>query len=362
MSSLRERNKRLLAINFGGIGDEVLFFPTLQSIRAADPSWRITLLLEPRSKSSVEVTDLVDDVITFDIKKRPLFVGDLAELAGLLQDGGYEAVVSSGSSPLVSILLFLSGAKIRVGYDSGPLSRKLLSCAIPLKRNQYAAMMYHDLALGLAPEAQFALPSVSLNKESLERMQAFVDEFATVFGGRRQRVVLLHPGTSRLAIEKGIFKTWAAENWAGLIGRLSKDESVCAVLAGGPDDHETLAEIAAKAPEGSRLTNAYGKTKSLADLASLISLSDLLVCVDSAPMHIGVGLAKPIVALFGPTDPAKLLPQDRRFIALSPPVGAPDETGNPRSGVAIPLDAVYRSVRDQLRSMSSQETLQESAR
>ena len=34
----------------------------------------------------------------------------------------------------------------------------------------------------------------------------------------------------------------------------------------------------------------------------------MLICVDSAPMHIGVGLKKPVIALFGPTDEAKLLP------------------------------------------------------
>src|SRR5262250_2338797 len=117
---------RLLAINFGGIGDEILFLPALESIRAAHPEWHITLLLEPRSQSVAQVTDLIDSTISFDIKKQPLFLADLLDLLGLLRDGAYDFVLSSGSSPLVSMLLFLSGIPVRVGYHASFLSGHLL--------------------------------------------------------------------------------------------------------------------------------------------------------------------------------------------------------------------------------------------
>jgi len=99
--------QKLLAINFGGIGDEILFLPTIKTIREAHPDWHITLLLEPRSKGVSELTDVFDEVLTFDIKKRPLLSSDLIELLGILREGGYDRVISSGSSPLVSMLLFL---------------------------------------------------------------------------------------------------------------------------------------------------------------------------------------------------------------------------------------------------------------
>ncbi|MFX6424124.1 hypothetical protein ABTG32_17980, partial [Acinetobacter baumannii] len=55
---------KILTINFGGIGDEILFLPTLASIRAIYPHARISLLLEPRSRSFEQVTDLVDEILT----------------------------------------------------------------------------------------------------------------------------------------------------------------------------------------------------------------------------------------------------------------------------------------------------------
>ena len=44
-----DKKKRILAINFGGIGDEIFFLPTLISLKKEFPNSEITLALEPRS-------------------------------------------------------------------------------------------------------------------------------------------------------------------------------------------------------------------------------------------------------------------------------------------------------------------------
>lgn len=341
------KTNKVLAINFGGIGDEVLFLPALKTLREAYPDAHITLMLEPRSESIEQITDLIDATTTFDIKKRPLLIGDLVEVVARIRDGGYELVLSSGSSPMVSILLFLGGSDWRIGYDSGPLSRLLLTHPVPLNRDQYAADMYHDLSLVLTdgkekPPAQ-SIPKVVVPLDSMQRMQEFLTSNNIVFD-TKLRKVLLHPGTSRLAIEKGIIKTWAIENWIALIDKLSADGSIQPILAGGPDDTEIIAAITKDLPPNSRLISSAGKTKSLADLAALTKVCDLLVCVDSAPMHIGVGLKKRMVAMFGPTDAKKLLPDDPRFKALI--ARAFDGT---TPGVQLSPDVVFQAVMDQLR-------------
>src|ERR1700679_930617 len=112
---------KLLAINFGGIGDEILFLPVLASIKESYPDTHITLLLEPRSKSVKDISNLIDEIKLFDIKKRILLPHDYWQLLEILRDGNYQTVISSGSSPLVACLLFASGISERIGYDSGPL-------------------------------------------------------------------------------------------------------------------------------------------------------------------------------------------------------------------------------------------------
>lgn len=346
------RRKKLLAINFGGIGDEILFLPTLATIKRYCPDIDVTLMVEPRSRSVEQVTNLVDNIITFDIKKRPLLMADLVEMLAMIKDGGYDCVVSSGGSPMVSALLFLSGIRERVGYGTSALGSLLLTQPVPLNKNQYAGGMYHDLAVGflesdfyssirsemllnersdaaaiakattpLEFSAELMVPVCDLKADSVERMTSLLkskglNQSENVKGSKRERIVVLHPGTSRLAVEKNIIKTWPTQSWLELAKMANEasteSDTIKVVLAGGPDDKEAIEEILAN--KGSLpIISTFGETKSLADLAALIHLSDVIVCVDSAPMHVAVGLQKPVVALFGPTNPNVLIPLTKPF-------------------------------------------------
>jgi ADP-heptose:LPS heptosyltransferase len=398
------KTNKILAINFGGIGDEVLFLPTLKTLREAYPDAHITLMLEPRSQSIKQITNLIDDTVTFDIKKRPLFLADIVEVVHLIQDGEYELVLSSGSSKMVSILLFLGGSTWRIGYDSGPLSRLLLTHPVRLNREQYASDMYHDLAACLVeptargrfgtpanqgempagkpalpgsrlveeqrpydkvpagepalpgstdepalPRSQ-TIPEIDIPADSIARMEDFLRMSDTKGDARK---VLLHPGTSRLAVEKGIIKTWEINDWIELINKLNADSTMQPILAGGPDDIEIIQSIQANLPPDSKLISSAGKTKSLADLAALTKLCDVLVCVDSAPMHIAVGAQKPVVAMFGPTDEAKLLPKHPLFKALRAATAYPPTLAV--RGVQLPPSTVFQSVKDLLKELTVQE-------
>ena len=355
---------RILAINFGGIGDEILFLPNLVSIRKAYPQAHLSLLLEPRSKSFQQVTDLIDEILEFDIKKKPLQPTDLWNVLQLIRRGKFDLVISSGSSPPVAALLFLSGIKTRVGYGSNPLANVLLTNPVPLDRNQYAAAMYQDLASGIGQTkmpANDCVPRAVLKPESVERMKEFLHRGGATISGATNSSnskvrVILHPGTSRLAVEKGIIKTWSTQNWLALIGKLQADPEIQTILAGGPDDEAIIKELLAQIKPSPNLLSAVGQTKSLADLAALIDLCDLMVCVDSAPMHLAVALDKPVVALFGPTDERKLLPAGKKFRALRdrPTSEFPRQLVD-GLGVLLQPDIVFQSVMDQLKELKDQE-------
>jgi len=358
------KHQKLLAINFGGIGDEILFLPTLKTLRQHLPEAHLTLLLEPRSSSIKELTPLIDEVISFDIKKQPRTISDLLALVGLLRSGNYQTVISSGSSPLVAMLLFLSGVPKRIGYDSGYLSRKLLTQAVRLNQNQYAAQMYHDLVQGLGLPACNALPELSVPKTSLAAVQAFLKQSPTQADNTTLTRILIHPGTSSLAIQKGIIKTWKANHWAALIESLCSHADIEVILSGGPDDTATVSDIRkslASRNVAGHLRSAFGVTKNLGDLAALIQLSDLLVCVDSAPMHVAVGIRKPLVALFGPTQSKRLLPPNLLFKPLSDQGDlasfrnvAPRLQDREDSGIELAPSAVYQAVLDHLAQMRVQ--------
>lgn len=290
--------KNILAINFGGIGDEIFFLPTLISLKKEFPNSKITLALEPRSKGIKDLTDIIDDLFLIDVKSKNKY-SELFKLIFLAKKGKFDLVVSSGGNKFISILLFLTGISKRYGYNSGKLSELLLTKAVPLNKNQYACDMYHDLITPLT-EIKTYLPEIKL--ESVEK---------------EANTVLIHPGVSKLSVNLGMIKTITPEKWAEVIDLLL-ERGKKVILAGGPDDKECIEIIrnTLKNKENPNFVDYYGKTKSLIDLARLIASAEKFVCSDSAPLHISVAVKTKTYVVFGPTDDKKLIPQSPDVIAV----------------------------------------------
>lgn len=287
--------KNILAINFGGIGDEIFFLPTLISLKKAFPNSKITLALEPRSKSVKDLTDIIDDLILIDVKGKNKYA-QMLKLLWQARQGKFDLVVSSGGNKLISILLFLTGIKERCGYDTGALSRILLTHPMKLNKNQYACKMYHDLIREVT-DINTELPEVNVGRKE-----------------KIQNSVLIHPGVSKLSVQKGCIKTVPAETWAKTIDLLVA-EGKKVILVGGPDDKECIETILSTV-RTQNFENLYGTTKSLKDLAVLISSAEKFLCSDSAPLHVAVALHTKTYVIFGPTDVNALIPQTDSVVPI----------------------------------------------
>lgn len=287
----------ILAINFGGIGDEIFFLPALISLKKEFPEAKITLALEPRSKSVKDLTNIIDDLFLIDVKGKNKYT-ELLKLVYLARKGHFDMVFSSGGNKFISILLTLTGIKKRYGYDTGKLSKILLTKAVPLNKNQYACAMYHDL---ITPVTNYKTYLPEINVERQEKIP---------------NSVLIHPGVSKMSLQKGMVKTVTADVWAQTVDLLlEKGKHV--ILAGGPDDKEVVETILSRITlHSSVFTNYYGKTKSLKDLAVLIGKAEKFICSDSAPLHVAVAMGTKTYVIFGPTDDKKLIPQSENVIPI----------------------------------------------
>ena len=285
----------ILAINFGGIGDEIFFLPTLISLKKEFPNAKITLALEPRSKSVKDLTDVIDDLFLIDVKGKNKYT-ELLKLVFLARKNHFDLVISSGGNKLISILLTLMGIKKRYGYDTGKLSKILLTKAVPLNKNQYACAMYHDLITPIT-DHKTELPEINVSAQE-----------------KIPNSVLIHPGVSKMSVQKGMIKTISAETWAETVDLLlEKGKHV--ILAGGPDDNEVIETIRNKT-KNKNFEDFYGKTKSLKDLAVLIGKAEQFICSDSAPLHVAVAMKTKTYVIFGPTDDEKLIPQSDIVIPI----------------------------------------------
>ena len=282
-----ETVNNILAVNFGGIGDEILFLPALISLKKEFPNAEITLALEPRSKSVKDLANVIDDLILVDIKNKNKYI-ELLKFIFMARRKGFDLAVTAGGNKFMSIILFLTGAKKRYGYDCGAISRKLLTKAVKLNKHQYAAKMYHDL-----------VTPVTANITELPEINVPVQE-------KISNTVLIHPGVSKMSIQKGMVKTINAKTWAEAIDLLS-NAGKRVMLVGGPDDEECI-ETILKTVKTIKFENLYGKTKNLRDLAELIGKAEIFICSDSAPLHVAVAMGTKTFAIFGPTDDKKLIP------------------------------------------------------
>lgn len=291
-----KKPKKILAINFGGIGDEILFLPALSSLKKEFPQAKITLALEPRSKSVKDLSNLVDDVICVDIKGKHKYF-QLLKLIVKARLGRFDMVFSSGANKFIPILLFLTGISYRYGFENGVLGKIFLTKTVKLNKNRYASAMYHEL---VTPVTDYKTEIPEIDAGEVEK---------------EPNTVLVHPGVSKMSVAKNMIKTWTPEIWAELVQKIL-DKGKKVYLIGGPDDKECIEKIVEIVGTQENFENLYGTTKNIMDLAKLTKRAETLICSDSAPMHIGVGVGTRTLALFGPTDDKKLIPNDEKFIAI----------------------------------------------
>jgi lipopolysaccharide heptosyltransferase II len=114
------------------------------------------------------------------------------------------------------------------------------------------------------------------------------------------KLLLLQPGA------RWKNKRWPAKYFADLVRQLAgkSPETRFAILGSGED--KPLGEIISlAAPE--RCLNLCGET-SLPEMIEWVRGCDLMVTNDTGPMHVAAALGKPVIALFGPTEPRRTGP------------------------------------------------------
>jgi len=289
----------VLFINYGGIGDEILFLPTIKAFKDRYPNSKVTLALEGRSKSVKNLTNLIDETISVDIKAHG-FKKYLNVLKFIFSTWfkKFDIVISSGKSPLVAIILFLTGIKERIGYASK--TDFLLTKKVKLNENQYAGRMYHDL-----------LKPLDIN-------EYHDPEIIPDFEFNMNDFIAIHPGVSKMSISKNILKCPNEAFWVNLIrGLLNKNKKV--LLLGTNDDKDLIDDILGcdEISKHTNFINYFNKTKNIMEMASVMKSANYVICVDSAPLHVAVSVGAKIFAIFGPTNDEKLIPKNENIILIT---------------------------------------------
>ncbi len=301
---------RVVALVPGGIGDQILFFPTLDDLKRSYPDADIDVVVEPRSAGAYRVCKSVNDVLLYDYKDRNS-PADWGNLLGRLRDREYDVAISLGQTWLVGLLLWLTGINKRVGYAGG--GSPFLTDPVPLNKDQYAAAMYHDLLKGMGITSPCPQLAINLPKQDILWAEAEQKRLGITDSG----YVLIHGGSSKLAQSKGIDKIYPVENWIKIIQDFQQRQPDVSIVAiAGPEDVELVNKLLEAFPN-----LKYTAPEDIGKLAAIIGGASLMLCTDSAPMHLAIAVETYTIALFGPTDPEKLMPKSDRAIAIKSPTG-----------------------------------------
>ena len=285
---------RTLVISPNWIGDAVMAQPLLQQLRAAHPGRAIDVLAPPSVAPVWRQMAEVDEVLETPFRHGALQLRERWKYARQLRLRGYADAYVLPNTLKFALIPWLAGIARRVGYKGE-------------SRYGLINVMHHDdlpprpmvafyAALAQAPTAplQAGLPRPKLSVDAAQ----IVAVCARTGLALERPLVAFAPGA-----EFGGAKRWPAAHFAALARAIvAENPATQIVLLGSPKDRAVCDEVAADAGEGAPIHNLAGAT-SLADAIALIARAAAMVSNDSGLLHIASALNRPVVALYGPTDP-----------------------------------------------------------
>jgi lipopolysaccharide heptosyltransferase I len=287
---------RILLIKPSSLGDVTHTLPVLHLLRRRYPDAKISWLVAPYCSGLLEGHPDLDEVILFDRRrfgtawKNPSAGLDLIRFKRDLRRRQFDWVIDLQGLFRSGWLAWQTRAPIRIGFaNAREFSWLFYTHRIPIATmEQHAVDRYLRIALaaGCADEPiEFPFAVSQSDRTTVAQMT-----------GDEPYAVLL-PGANWPT------KRWPVENYQALVDPIRQRFGLRCIVAGGRD----TIDLAKAIPSA---LNLAGKTN-LPQLVALLERSNLVIANDSGPMHIAAALGKPLVTLFGPTNPIRTGPYNR---------------------------------------------------
>jgi len=329
--------ERLLIVRLSAMGDVIHTLPAAQALREACPGAMIGWLIEerwaellcapgaPRRGARSAQRPLVDWVHTVNLKgwrKSLLSLHVLEPIVRVWNDvraAGYQVAIDLQGAIRSAVLARWSGAPIVCG------TREPRESAAALWYTRQATTRgKHVVEQGLSVVEslvgkKLAVPAAQFPRDARaeERIEDRLQEYGI------EKFAILNPGAGWGA------KQWPAERY-GQVARALAKCGVQSVVNYGPGE-EKLARAAETASEGA----ARAFQCSISELIALTRRARLFIGGDTGPLHLAAALKVPVVAIFGPTDPARNGPYGTRSVVLRNPASTTTHARNPRTDEAM---------------------------
>jgi len=296
--------RRILIVKPSSMGDIIHALPILDGLRQRYPSAHIAWLVGVPFVDLVCGHPSVNEVIPFDrarfgrVGRSPGITMEFLRFLRSLRQRRFDLAIDLQGLFRSGFLTRASGAAVRIGPPAGrELSGMFYTERYP-PRPADAHAVEHMWAvaevLGFADRPkQFRLSITDADREAIRG---------------RLRARQIDPGRGYVAVFPGArqeTKRWPAAHFAALIDRLSAQTHLDIVLAGSTAEVDMCRTVGSLSATAS--VNLAGET-TRREVIALIEAARLVITNDSGPMHVADVLHRPMVAIFGPTNPLRTGP------------------------------------------------------
>lgn len=283
---------RLLVIAPNWIGDAVMAQPLLRLLKQQYPQAAIDVLAPAWIAPVLRAMTEVDTILETPFRHGALQLRERWRFSRLLRERGYMAAYILPNTLKFALLPWMAGIRKRIGYR-GESRYGLINVMHYDDKNKPRPMVAFYAALALAPSE--GLPA-GLPKPVLTVVPEQRDQALSSLGLRQdQPLICFAPGA-----EFGTAKRWPPGHFAQLAHHiLQRHPNAQIVLLGSGKDSEVCDLIRSLCPAVHHLA---GKT-SLDQAVALMSAATAMVSNDSGLLHIASALNRPVIAIYGSTDP-----------------------------------------------------------
>ena len=307
--------RRVLVVRVGAMGDVLHALPAVTALRRARPEWEIGWAVDRRwtpllwGDGGAPVVDAVHVAATKEWSARPASVRtvrQVVELRAEMRAVSYDICVDLQGTIRSAVIGRMAGAKVFAGYgDAREAPARRIYGRLMERRGKH--VVEQGCAL-LGDAVGVSLEPVRVELPVDWAAELWCDEVMRGMG----RFCFLAPTAGWGS------KVWPAERYGAVARDLVR--AGYGVVVNAVDANDGAAAAVVRASGGV----ARSVASTMAGMVSLVRRSSLVIAGDTGPLHLGAALWRPVVGLFGPTDPARNGPFGTRARVLRHPTSATD--------------------------------------
>jgi heptosyltransferase-1 len=290
--------KKFLVVRLSSLGDIIHTLPAYSALRRNYPEAEIRWLVEPKGKEILDLVPGIDRVITVELKRwKPGSLGFRREFLRLREEIRDRDQVALDFQGLVKsgFLAFISGAGRRLGFHRKNLREPLAS----MFYTEHLAKVSEEIHVIEKNLKLLSLLGVEENAYDFplvlpEGLRGTIRKKLRGMGlNGEKKLILLNVGAAWKT------KRWYADRWVRLIRTIGNEGIFPLLLWGSEEERELAGRI------GQETGVALAPPLKVAEAMALIKEASLVVSGDTFALQAACALSRPVVGLFGPTNPRR---------------------------------------------------------